>query len=226
MKFIINIPISIILFFILSGTGIANETKNISGQIINGLRILNEKDVIKGNLKLYRGDYVVFPAGKNEKKTLTIESLKINHTFPAKKGQKKYVKFKKTGLYPFQYGDIHGTVEVIEFAGANYRPVTAQEAMNIIANISPLILDVRTPREYQRDGHIKNSVLLPVQVIQLEYTKLLDYMNKPILIYCATGNRSTVAARILIDNGFKNIYNMRYGIAEWKYRGFPVVKGK
>jgi rhodanese-related sulfurtransferase len=34
-----------------------------------------------------------------------------------------------------------------------------------------------------------------------------------------------VAAKILIDNGFKNIYNMLYGIAEWEKNGYPVVKG-
>ncbi len=125
-----------------------------------------------------------------------IKDLKIKHTLPPEQGGKKYVKFKKTGLYPFQYGNVNGTVEVVEFAEANYQPVTAEEAMNIMANISPLILDVRTPGEYRREGCIKGSVLLPVQVIQREYVKLLDYRDKPILIYCATGNRSTVAAKI------------------------------
>ena len=220
------IPISLILLFFLSGADSATATEKISGQVINGLRILTEKEIKNGTLRLYRGDYVVFPTNKGEKTTLVIEDLKINHPFPPEKGEKKYVKFKKAGVYPFQYGSVHGTVEVIEFSEANYQPVTAEEAMNIIANITPLILDVRTPGEYRRDGYIKGSVLLPVQVIQREYIKLLDYRDRPVLIYCATGNRSTVAAKILIDNGFRNIYNMRYGIAEWKYRGFPVVKEK
>lgn len=226
MKYLKIIPLSLILIFLLPGTGNTKTPEEISGKIIDGLRFLTEKEVKNGSLKLYRGDYVVFPANKDKKTTLVIKDLKIKHTFPSEQGIKKYVKFKKTGLYPFQYGNINGTVEVIEFAGANYQPVTAKEAMNIMANISPLILDVRTPGEYHREGYIKDSILLPVQVIQREYIKLLDYRDKPILIYCATGNRSTVAARILINNGFRNIYNMRYGIAEWKYRGFPVVKDK
>ncbi|WP_457576023.1 rhodanese-like domain-containing protein [Desulfomarina sp.] len=226
MRIIKTLLISIILIFSLSAPGSAGTIQKISGQVINGLRILSESELARGSIRLYRGDYVVFPADEKEQKTLTIEGLKIHHTFPPEKGQKKYVKFKQTGHYPFQFGDIHGTVEIIEFAGTNYRPVTAEEARKIITNISPLILDVRTPGEYRRDGYIENSILLPVQVIQHEYVKLLDHKGKPILIYCATGNRSTVAAKILIDKGFKNIYNMRYGIAEWKYRGFPVVKEK
>ena len=197
----------------------------ISGKIINGLRILTNEEVSSKAVTLYRGDYAVFPVKEGESKTLKVEDLKIDHLFPAEEGKKNYVKFKKTGEFEFTYGKIKGKVNVIEYTQANYKAVNAKEAKEIIANISPLILDVRTLGEYNR-GFIEGSKLLPVQNIQREYTKLLDYKDKPILIYCATGNRSTVAARILINNGFKNIYNMRYGIAEWARSGYPVAKIK
>jgi rhodanese-related sulfurtransferase len=45
-----------------------------------------------------------------------------------------------------------------------------------------------------------------------------------VLIYCATGNRSTVAAKILIDNGFKRIFNLRRGISGWEQEKLPVVQ--
>lgn len=45
-----------------------------------------------------------------------------------------------------------------------------------------------------------------------------------ILVYCATGNRSTVAAKILIDNGFKRIFNLRQGISGWERDKHPVVQ--
>jgi rhodanese-related sulfurtransferase len=41
---------------------------------------------------------------------------------------------------------------------------------------------------------------------------------------CATGNRSTVAAKILIDNGFKRIFNLRRGISGWERDKHPVVQ--
>jgi rhodanese-related sulfurtransferase len=63
-------------------------------------------------------------------------------------------------------------------------------------------------------------------VIQKEYltVKTMHYMG--ILIYCATGNRSTVASRILADLGFKRIYNLRYGVYDWARKGHPYATGK
>jgi len=214
----------IIFCFLLVATAASTMATDISGKVVNGLRILTPEEVSLEVITLYRGDYVVFPTVEGDSKTLVIEGLKINHIFPAEKGKKNYVKFKKTGLYPFNYGGIQGKINVVEYDQASYRAVSAKEAREIIANIAPLLLDVRTPAEYYMGGFIEGSMLLPVQVIQREYTKLHDYKDKPILIYCATGNRSTVAAKILIDNGFKNIYNMRYGIAEWKHLRYPVGK--
>ncbi len=49
------------------------------------------------------------------------------------------------------------------------------------------------------------------------------YRDREILIYCAIVNRSTVAAKILLDNGFKQIANLRHGIVDWHRRQLPVV---
>ena len=206
-------------------SGAAEDSGNmaISGQTINGLRILTDQDITSGSLRLYRGDYVVFPSAKDDSKLLNIEELKIQQSFPAPTGKKNYVKFKKAGTYEFSYGAKKGQVTVVEYQHGQYRAVRAKEAKEIIANIAPLLLDVRTKREYDT-GHLANSTLIPVQIIQRVHPQLADYKDKPILIYCATGNRSTVTARILINNGFKNIYNMRYGLAEWKHHGLELVK--
>jgi len=86
-----------------------------------------------------------------------------------------------------------------------------------------LILDVRTPGEYG-SGHLQNAVLIPVQELQGRLKELASYKDRQIFIYCATGNRSTVASKILIDHDFKQITNMRHGIYEWKKENYPVVR--
>ena len=48
--------------------------------------------------------------------------------------------------------------------------------------------------------------------------------GRPVFIYCRTGNRSTVAARQLIDAGFSEVINLRRGIVDWERQGMPVVK--
>ncbi|AZQ45069.1 rhodanese-like domain-containing protein [Nonlabens ponticola] len=73
------------------------------------------------------------------------------------------------------------------------------------------LLDVRTASEYNSD-HIEGSINIPVQGIDAQMDKLDK--NKPIVVYCAMGGRSGIAASKLKRNGFKvvnaqSIRNMR-----------------
>ena len=94
-----------------------------------------------------------------------------------------------------------------------------QQEKNIV------ILDVRTPEEYDKDGHIPNSILIPVQVLPQYIKDLEKFKDKKILVYCRSGNRSSVASKFLEQNGFKNVYNLKYGIIDWKKEGLPVEYG-
>ncbi|PMP63391.1 MAG: rhodanese-like domain-containing protein [Sulfurihydrogenibium sp.] len=94
-----------------------------------------------------------------------------------------------------------------------------QQEKNII------ILDVRIPEEYDKDGHIPNSILIPVQVLPQHIKDLEKFKDKKILVYCRSGNRSSVASKFLEQNGFKNVYNLKYGIIDWKKEGLPVEYG-
>ena len=88
------------------------------------------------------------------------------------------------------------------------------------------ILDVRTQDEYDA-GHIRGSIRIPVQDIpQQELNKSLAEIprDKKILVYCRTDRRSTLASEILVNNGFKEVYNMKGGITEWTNAGFEVIK--
>jgi rhodanese-related sulfurtransferase len=82
---------------------------------------------------------------------------------------------------------------------------------------------VRTPAEFKA-GHLPHAVLIPVQELQRRIGELAAYRNKDILVYCATGNRSTVASKILIDQGFTNIANLRNGIVDWQRRNYPMTR--
>ncbi len=194
-----------------------------NGRIINGLRVFSSNDVESGKLFAFRGDYVRIDVGSDTVKEFSIDSLKIKHNFPNDKSGKKYFKLKKTGKFDYTFSSQKGSIEISEYKQANYKAVSAEEGAQIIKNITPFILDVRTPREYNK-GHIEGAVLLPVQVLQTEYKKLEQYRNMPLFIYCASGNRSTVASRILIEKGFSNIYNLRHGIKGWNRAGFKIVK--
>ncbi len=87
-----------------------------------------------------------------------------------------------------------------------------------------IILDVRTPMEYKQDGHIPNSILIPVQELPKNVNQLEKFKNKKILVYCRSGNRSSVASRFLEQVGFKKVYNLKSGIMEWKRLNLPIEK--
>lgn len=74
------------------------------------------------------------------------------------------------------------------------------------------ILDVRQPMEYQA-GHIPGAVLAPLPDLT-DNLQRLD-RTKPIMVYCAAGGRSRMAAQLLSGQGFKDIINMTGGFNAW-----------
>lgn len=196
---------------------------DISGKIVGGLRLLTIEPEQTNDFVIYRGDYIQPSLSGQSQFTIAIPELKIEKAFPAKEGERAYIKMKKPGSYKFTAGTVSGTIRVIEYTASSYTELSAEQAGKILQNTNPLILDVRTPEEFKQ-GYIQGANLLPVQVIQQYIKKLEPYKNQDIFIYCATGNRSTVASRLLIEAGFKKIYNLRYGVSDWVKRGHPVVR--
>lgn len=74
------------------------------------------------------------------------------------------------------------------------------------------ILDVRQPGEYE-EGHIPGAKLVPMPVL----TDRLDEIDpsKPVLVYCAIGGRSRVAAQTLAGKGHDQVINLAGGFKAW-----------
>lgn len=80
---------------------------------------------------------------------------------------------------------------------------------------------MRTQEEYD-EGHIKGSTLIPVQELDKRLSEIPR--DTKMLVYCRAGHRSAQASEILVNNGFKEVYNMKGGIEEWIKAGYEVVK--
>jgi rhodanese-related sulfurtransferase len=198
--------------------------QSASGKIINGYRVLPiQLTPEKVHLTVYRGDYIRFAFDDSIiNPILSIPSLSIEKELPRNLEKAPYFKMKKVGAYPFSLGKVTGDITVIEFIQPQYREVTAKEAAELIETTKPLILDVRTSMEFNQ-GHLNDAVLLPVQELQSRINELAAFKDRDILIYCATGNRSTVASKILTDHDFKQLYNLRRGIVDWR-KNHPIVR--
>lgn len=89
-----------------------------------------------------------------------------------------------------------------------YKNVNIEKAIKLVNSSTNLvILDVRTREEYLA-GNIPNSI--NIDVLSQDFKSKIDMLdkNKEYLIYCRSGNRSSIASSIMSTNGFINIYNL------------------
>ncbi len=109
---------------------------------------------------------------------------------------------------------------------AAYRTLSPTEAMNMIRTDSSLVLlDVRTPAEFGGElGHLKGAQLLPVQELDARIAELERLKDRPILVYCRSGSRSSRAADRLAEHGY-TIFMLEGGMLDWNASGLPVENG-
>ncbi|MFN3706008.1 MAG: rhodanese-like domain-containing protein [Thermoflexales bacterium] len=105
-------------------------------------------------------------------------------------------------------------------SGARVKSLTPQQYHQDFRQREHVLVDVRTPAEF-RTGHIPGARNIDVQVIDRHLDKLPS--DKPIVLYCRSGNRSSIAASILQRAGFTEVYDLG-GIGEWVAAGFPIQR--
>ena len=87
----------------------------------------------------------------------------------------------------------------------------------------PLVVDVREPDEHVGARLESGAVLLPMSTITLRMEELPK--DRPLMILCASGNRSAAVTAHLLRNGWTDVANAAGGITEWQRAGFPVRRG-
>ena len=98
--------------------------------------------------------------------------------------------------------------------------LSAQFAADLLStNEPPLAIDVRTPREREQK-HIGGSRSIPLNRLA-ENLKTLP-KNRAVLVYCAGGYRSSIAASLLKRSGFDSVCEIAGGIAAWESANLPV----
>ena len=105
--------------------------------------------------------------------------------------------------------------------GALLTPPMAIRLMN--NHDDALIIDLRTVADY-RSGHIKGAKNSPLNDFAKDVESYSSFKDKPVLVYCNSGNTATRAIKLLKNAGFENINNLDGGIAAWKEANMPLVK--
>ncbi len=115
---------------------------------------------------------------------------------------------------------------VRSYAGAS-RSVGPMELLQLINHQNALVLDVRTDKEF-RDGHIINSMHIPLGTLSDQLLQLAGYKHSSVVIVCRSGARSAQAAGTLKKAGFEQVCNLTGGIMAWQSANMPLTteKGK
>lgn len=88
---------------------------------------------------------------------------------------------------------------------------------------SSVLLDVREKDEV-RQGYIEGAVSIPRGFLEIQVEGILPEKNKPIIVYCAGGVRSLLAAQTLKEMGYSTVSSMGEGFNGWKDRGLSFAK--
>ena len=90
------------------------------------------------------------------------------------------------------------------------------------------IVDIRDPRELDRDGTVVGSLLAPRGMLEFWVDPASPYFkpvfadeNKEFILFCGAGWRSALATKTLQDMGMRNVAHIDGGFAAWKKQGAP-----
>lgn len=101
--------------------------------------------------------------------------------------------------------------------------VGVAEAVTLINRRDAVVLDVREQSEFDR-GHIAGARHLPAGQVKTRIGELDRFKGRPVVVHCATGNRSQAAAAALKAAGFGEVFNLQGGLGAWEQAGMPLEK--
>lgn len=122
-----------------------------------------------------------------------------------------------------------GYKDMLAEADAAVQSVSIDEAAAAIDDPQTVLVDIRDPRELEREGMIPEAFHAPRGMLEFwidpesPYHKPRFAEGKTYIFYCASGWRSLLAAKLANEMGLK-AQSLRGGFGEWKTSGKPVVE--
>jgi sulfur-carrier protein adenylyltransferase/sulfurtransferase len=111
---------------------------------------------------------------------------------------------------------------ILDEARSQIKSIDIDEARRMLEKPGTVLLDVREGDEW-RQGHIPQAVGIPRGFLELRVEEKVPDHKMPVILQCASGTRSLLAARSLRELGYENVYNLTGGFNAWKDRGLPWV---
>ena len=120
-----------------------------------------------------------------------------------------------------------GIKSLIDEANAEIETLSASEAIEIAHNDDVVIVDIRDPREIEREGRIPGAFSCTRGMLEFwidpesPYARPIFADDKRFIFFCAGGWRSALAAKTAQEMGLENIAHIEGGFGAWKQAGGP-----
>ena len=122
----------------------------------------------------------------------------------------------------------HPVAKMIAAARLLIDKVSVHEAAELQRLEAAILIDLRDVRELQNMGIVQGAFHAPRGMLEFwadpdsPYHKPVFRTDKKLIMFCASGLRSALAARTLQEMGMKNVLDMEGGFTEWKMQDLPV----
>ena len=117
---------------------------------------------------------------------------------------------------------------LLDEANAKIRTIPAAEAIPMLGREDTVFVDLRDPRELEREGRIPGAVHCPRGMLEFwidpesPYHKPVFAQDKTFVFFCAAGWRSALSAATAQDMGLKPVAHIEGGFTAWRDAGGPV----
>lgn len=108
-----------------------------------------------------------------------------------------------------------------EYSASIKHTNTMELQINLDAGEKYIIIDVRSPEEYAA-GHIPGAVNMDFGFLFFKAGTVITNPDIEFIVYCRSGGRSVIAAKLLTDLGYKNATNLEGGFMDWAKAGYLV----
>ena len=96
------------------------------------------------------------------------------------------------------------------------------DATRMLNHDNAIMIDMRNDKDYQA-GHIVNAVHLP-EYNDSTIKRLEKFRERPLIIYCRSGQQSAGVCSKLRKQGFEPVYNLKGGVLAWQNANLPLSK--
>jgi len=111
---------------------------------------------------------------------------------------------------------------ILDEARSTIKQIDIDEARRMLERPGTVLVDVRESDEW-RQGHIPQAVGIPRGFLELRIEEKVPDRKAPVILQCASGTRSLLAARSMHEMGYENLFNLNGGFNAWKDRGLPWI---